>query len=64
MEGEKPEPVVETTDATSVLAKDATETGSIDTVSIKSKLEESREPSADSVPPITSYQIKPMLQDK
>lgn len=63
MEGDKDEPAVEVTDAISVLAKDATE--SIHSESESAQLKSaSREPSADSVAPITSYQIKPVLQDK
>lgn len=62
MEGDKEDPVVETVDATSVAAGDAT-TDSLDTGSVKAKIE-APEPSADSVAPITSYQIKPVLQDK
>lgn len=62
MDGEKDEPEVDVTDATSVVAKDATD--SIGSESSKILSKESREPSADSVPPINSYQIKPILRDK
>lgn len=65
MDGEKNEqPIVEVTDATSVVAKDATESGDTDEISSNIKLEAFKEPSADSIAPITSYQIKPVLQDK
>lgn len=62
MDGEKEELEVEVADATSVVAKDATE--SIGSESIKLQSLESHEPSADSVPLINSYQIKPDLRDK
>lgn len=50
---------VDVGDATSVMASDATETQSSPTENTDFK-----EGSTDSVPPISSYQIKPTLQDK
>lgn len=61
MEGDKEDPVIETSDAISAVAEDATESFEMESMKAKSQ---SREASADSVPPITSYQIKPVLQDK
>lgn len=50
---------VDVADATSVLASDLTDTQSSLTDNVATK-----EGSTDTVPPISSYQIKPTLQDK